>query len=79
MRRGGRPWEVVMKGYRRISFARKCPEIGVIVSGNVHYNLQRGESSREKWLKTGFDCDRQKDCGINPSDCPIFRDSPVSL
>ena len=70
-----------MKGYKRIPFAQKCPEIGVIVSGNVHYNLHRDTSTpnKEKWLKTGFDCDRQKDCGIAPSDCPIFRESPTNI
>ena len=70
-----------MKGYRRIPFAQKCPQIGVIVSGNIHYNLQRDRAKpgAERWTKTGFDCDRQKDCGMTPSDCPIFTDSPAVL
>jgi len=71
----------VLKGYRRIPFTRKCPEIGAIVSGNVHYNLQqdRARPTVERWMKTGFDCDRQKDCAITPSECPIFTSSPTVL
>jgi len=72
---------VVLETNRRIPFAQKCPVIGVIVTGNIHYNLQRDKAATrgEKWMKTGFDCDRQKDCGTPPGDCPIFNDSPAVL
>ena len=57
---------------RRIPFALRCPEKKVIVSGNIHYEFQPDKSS---WLKTGFDCSRQKDCGINTADCPIYKNA----
>jgi hypothetical protein len=68
-----------VRGYRRIPFAQKCPETGVIVSGNIHYNLQKNKNAEERWMKTGFECDRQKDCGVTPSECPVFLDSPAFL
>ena len=67
-----------MKGYKRFPFAQKCPELKVIVSGNIVYKhhqdtaLPRGE----RWLKVDFECNSSRECGIAHADCPVFKEAP---
>jgi hypothetical protein len=72
----GEDGEYAVENRRRIPFAQRCPETKVIVSGNIHYEFQTDRSS---WLKTGFDCKRQKECGINTADCPIYKSAEEVL
>lgn len=70
-----------MKDHKIVPFAQKCPKLGVTVSGNIHYNLHTDTATpgMEKWLKTGFECNRQRDCDVAPRNCPIFDSSPEIL
>jgi hypothetical protein len=67
-----------MRGYRKIPFAQKCPELEVIVSGSIIYKFHREISlpRGERWTKADFECSSERDCGIAHADCPVFIGAP---